>query len=246
VTLPFLRPRILLAASLSLGAMVPLAAQGERSAVSGFLAETEAVLEDLERKATLAEWDSATDTSTANDAKTVAANKAFDEEKKRRSSQARAIDQSAATTDEKRKLLLLKLAADGIVADPARNERLLQVKRVMGSNYSKACPVVHPDQRCMEREKIEAEIGRSRDAVRLMNLWTAWYDTARPIRDVYAEYAALSNQGARDSGYRDASVMSKAAYEVDPEELERDLDNLWNEIRPLYLLIHSYVRKRLC
>jgi len=213
--------------------------------LSGFLADTESELDRLAQASTLAWWNYKTNINDETRKLAIEADAALDKEKKARSAQLRAMDLRSATRDEARKLLLLKLQSDGIVIDPKLAQQFANIKADMEKNYAQACPFIDVGRSCMPRGEIELELQSGRNPDRLRTLWLAWYDTARPIGRLYPSYVELSNRGARDSGYSDAASMSKAAYEVDPVEFERDLDNLWAEIRPLYLLLHAYVRKQL-
>jgi peptidyl-dipeptidase A len=114
----------------------------------------------------------------------------------------------------------------------------------MASFYEQACPVVDPG-RCMGHDEIQREMQTTRDPARLRLLWEAWYNAAAPQAKPYREYVELLNQGARDSGRRDAAEVSLAAYAADPAAFKRELDALWDAVRPLYRMLHAYARARL-
>lgn len=51
------------------------------------------------------------------------------------------------------------------------------------------------------------------------------------------------NEEAKLSGYRDASTSMLWPYE-DPDIVLK-VKSLWNDVKPLYLQLHAYVRKKL-
>lgn len=65
------------------------------------------------------------------------------------------------------------------------------------------------------------------------------------MRERYARFVELSNQGARELGFADTGAMWRSKYNMTPEEFSADLERLWQQVRPLYLQLHAYVRKRL-
>jgi peptidyl-dipeptidase A len=38
--------------------------------------------------------------------------------------------------------------------------------------------------------------------------------------------------------------MWRAKYDMPPDEFTRELDRLWDQVRPLYLELHAYVRMK--
>jgi peptidyl-dipeptidase A len=65
------------------------------------------------------------------------------------------------------------------------------------------------------------------------------------MRKRYARFVDLSNQGARDLGFKDTGVLWRAGYDMSPQEFSAKLDQLWEQVRPLYLSLYTFVRARL-
>jgi peptidyl-dipeptidase A len=55
----------------------------------------------------------------------------------------------------------------------------------------------------------------------------------------------LANKGARELGFPDAGAMWRAKYDMSPEDFAREVDRLWEQVRPLYVSLHAYVRWKL-
>ena len=66
-----------------------------------------------------------------------------------------------------------------------------------------------------------------------------------PMRERYARFVQLSNQGAREIGFKDTGAMWRSNYDMPPDAFSADLERLWQQVRPLYLSLHAYVRTKL-
>src|SRR5207302_598898 len=98
---------------------------------------------------------------------------------------------------------------------------------------------------CLDITSIENIMGASRDPNELKDLWTGWHKVGVPMRQRYARFVALSNQGAREIGFKDTGAMWRSNYDMPPEAFSADLERLWQQVRPLYLSLHAYVRSKL-
>jgi peptidyl-dipeptidase A len=65
------------------------------------------------------------------------------------------------------------------------------------------------------------------------------------MRPEFARYVDLANQGARELGFADDGAMWRAKYDMPPDDFAKELDRLWEQVRPLYLSLHAYVRAKL-
>jgi peptidyl-dipeptidase A len=93
---------------------------------------------------------------------------------------------------------------------------------------------------------IEAAMGTSRNPDELKEMWTSWHDTVgAPQRQDYQRSAGLLNEGARELGFKDVGAMWRSNYDMPPEEFAKLTDKLWNEVKPLYESLHTYVRWKL-
>src|ERR1051326_8507761 len=66
-----------------------------------------------------------------------------------------------------------------------------------------------------------------------------------PLRGAFQKDLALANKGARELGFADTGGMWRAKYDMPPDAFAAEVDRLWNQVRPLYLSLHAYVRSKL-
>ena len=63
--------------------------------------------------------------------------------------------------------------------------------------------------------------------------------------DTYAKLAELSNEGARDLGFKDTGALWRSNYDMDPDKFAAETDRLWSQVEPFYRNLHCYVRGQL-
>src|SRR4029450_4302280 len=85
----------------------------------------------------------------------------------------------------------------------------------------------------------------SRDPKRLHEVWAGWDTISIPIRKDYQRFAELSNKGAKELGFPDTGAMWRSKYDMPADAFTKELDRLWDQVRPLYLKMHAYVRMKL-
>jgi peptidyl-dipeptidase A len=144
-----------------------------------------------------------------------------------------------------RKLKLLKLSLTvAAPADPAEAAELTRLGAAMEGMYGKGkyCP---PEGKCLDLEDITKIMATSRDARQLLEVWAGWHAIAPPIKASFVRYVELANKGARELGYKDTGAMWRSKYDMAPGEFAAELDRLWEQVRPLYVSLHAYVRWKL-
>jgi peptidyl-dipeptidase A len=161
--------------------------------------------------------------------------------------EARKFDGLALPPDAARKLLLLKLGI-GLPAplDPALRAETTQKAAQLDAAYGrgKYCPDSNLDH-CLGIDEINLKMAQSRDPKELATLWTGWHQVGKPMRSDYARLAELSNQGARELGFADTGALWRSQYDMTPEEFQAEIERLWTQVEPLYLELHTYVRRKL-
>jgi len=97
----------------------------------------------------------------------------------------------------------------------------------------------------LDVNEVENIMAENRDPARLKEVWLGWHSIGAPMRERYARFVDLSNQGARELGFKDTGVLWRAGYDMPPEQFSADVDRLWEQVRPLYLSLYTFVRARL-
>jgi peptidyl-dipeptidase A len=144
-----------------------------------------------------------------------------------------------------RKFMLLKLSLTAPAPkDAALRREMTEIGVSLDGDYGKG-KYCRKNGECLDITAIEKLMSTSRDPEALKEVWTGWHAIAPPMRQRYSRFVALSNQGAREIGFKDVGALWRAGYDMTPEEFSADLERLWNQVRPLYLSLHTYVRWKL-
>jgi peptidyl-dipeptidase A len=141
------------------------------------------------------------------------------------------------------KLLRLSLTASA-PHDPALRKEMTKIGSSLEADYGKGkyCPKA---DNCLDITAIERIMGSSRDPKELEDVWQGWRKVGAPMRDRYARFVDLSNQGAREMGFQDTGAMWRSGYDMPPDQFSAEVERLWQQVRPLYLSLHTFVRARL-
>lgn len=210
-----------------------------------FMNKAEAQLAELSVKVNQANWvhenfitdDTDALAADANDEQTAVTTELVE--------QAKRFDGLRMPPDLARKFLLLKLSlpAPG-PKDPKLRKEMSQIAVSLDSDYGKgkACD---PSGKCLDITQVENVLAESRDPQELKNIWMQWHAIGAPMRQRYARFVDLSNQGARELGFKDTGVLWRAGYDMPPDQFDAEVDHLWEQVRPLYLSLFTYVRARL-
>ncbi|XP_050313314.1 angiotensin-converting enzyme [Anthonomus grandis grandis] len=87
-------------------------------------------------------------------------------------------------------------------------------------------------------------MAKSRNWDELQHVWTEWRrQTGQKMKDLYEQMVKLSNVAAKLNNFTNTAEYWSFPFES--PALEIDLEDAWNEVKPLYELLHAYVRRRL-
>nr|QGW57578.1 angiotensin converting enzyme [Ophraella communa] len=87
-------------------------------------------------------------------------------------------------------------------------------------------------------------MAKSRNWDELQHVWTEWRrSSGQKMKDTYEQMVKLSNQAARLNNFTDTADYWSFPFES--PSLMLDLEDAWEEIKPLYELLLTYVRRRL-
>uniref|UniRef100_A0A8C6G0I9 Angiotensin-converting enzyme n=1 Tax=Moschus moschiferus TaxID=68415 RepID=A0A8C6G0I9_MOSMO len=119
-----------------------------------------------------------------------------------------------------------------------------QILAYMETTYSMA-QVCLNEGPCLPLEPdLEEVMATSRDEKELLWAWQGWRDAVgRQLRMTFERYVQLSNKAAKLNGYQDMGALWRSKYESN--SLQEDLEQLFQELQPLYLNLHAYVRRSL-
>jgi peptidyl-dipeptidase A len=110
--------------------------------------------------------------------------------------------------DLKRRFLLLKLSLTlPAPADPRLREELTRVASSLDGSYGKGkyCPGGEKEP-CLTIDDLDERLAKSRDPRQIADMWAGWHKVGAPMRDRYARFVELSNQGARELGFADTEL----------------------------------------
>ena len=240
---------LLSAACLSLSVSVQAQNAGAPSADSAqqFISGAESKLNDLTIKANRGEW--VAENFITDDTQEIAAesNELVNGESTALAKQAIQFEKLQLPPELARKLLLLKLSAIA----PSNAKDLAEMTRVQASlaadyGKGKVCPKSgkHAGE-CLDITKIEHIFETSTDPDELKDLWVGWNAVGAPMRERYARFVALSNEGAKEMGWADTGAFWRAGYDMPPDQFSAELERLWQQVKPLYLSLHTYVANQL-
>jgi peptidyl-dipeptidase A len=146
-----------------------------------------------------------------------------------------------------RKRLLLELSA-GFPApdDPKAQKELAQVLSSLDGDYGKGqwCPD-GANKPCLDVTAVGKLMATSRDPEELKRAWLGWHAIGAPMRQRYTRMVDLGDEGARQLGYTDVGALWRSNYDMPPDQFAKEIDRLWEQLRPLYLSLHAYVRGQL-
>ncbi|HSU17537.1 M2 family metallopeptidase [Longimicrobium sp.] len=251
----FMRARTL-ASAVALAALVPAlagaqarttasAAAATPQSAAAFMAETERELAELSLRDNQAEWVAATYITRDTEELSARAQNELAVAVQRRALAARRFDNLRLPADLRRKFDLLRLS---LSAPPPGNaaeaEELSRIRASMEGDYGRGTYCRQPGQ-CMDINALSRVLATSHDPAELLDAWQGWHRVGAPMRQRYARFVELSNKGARELGYSDAGAMWRGRYDMPADSFSAETDRLWEQVRPLYVSLHAYVRQRL-
>ena len=221
---------------------------GESTDVDAFLKEANETLLRLSNEANQAGWVQQTYIIPDTEAISARADQAFVSAITDYAKRAARLDGSKASPEARRQLTVLRntltMAAP---ADTNEAAELTQAVTAMGGAYGrgKYCPQGAAPEKCLDIEQITEILAKDRNPARLREVWEGWHTISPPMKPTYTRFVDLSNKGARELGFADTGAMWRSRYDMAPDAFARELDRLWEQLRPLYVALHTHVRARL-
>ncbi|XP_042312779.1 angiotensin-converting enzyme 2 [Sceloporus undulatus] len=160
-------------------------------------------------------------------------------------------------SNETIKLQLHFLQNRGISVLPTEKQnQLIHILNKMGTIYSTGTVCKSSDPfTCLPLEPgLDDIMAKSTDYSERLWAWQGWRaDVGKRMRPLYEGYVELNNEAARTNGYADYGDYWRGDYEVDSPDVYRyqraqlitDVENTFQQIKPLYEQLHAYVRHNL-
>ncbi len=148
--------------------------------------------------------------------------------------------------DTKRKLDILR---NGIVlpepTTPGAATELNTIATNLQSQYGKGKGTLNGKP--ISGSDIENEMGNiERTPAQLAEMWASWHtNVGAPMKNDYARMVGIANAGAKELGFSDTGAMWRSGYDMPPEQFAQETERLWQEVKPLYMALHTYVRTQL-
>ena len=238
---------------------------GSAEEAQKFLADANETMKRLGVQVGRVGWTYSTYITPDTEALNARANQEYIEAIARYAKEAARFDQVQLAPDARRQMNLLKLALVAVTPSDAKEaEELTRLGASMESAYGRgkwcpgdgaataltregraAAPPAADADPCLDVEAITQIMAENRDPRRLREVWEGWHTISPPMKKDYARFAEIANKGARELGFGDTGAMWRSKYDMPPDDFTRELDRLWEQVRPLYLSLHAYVRMRL-
>ena len=227
----------------SSGNSTPTAADGKK-----FMDDVNETVFKLSLEAGQAGWVSETYITDDSTALFARANQRFIDKTAQYAKEAVRFDGVNVAPDVRRELNLLKVSlVMATPSNPAEGEELTKIAANLDATYGKGkwCEVPNKPESCLDIDKVTDVMRESQDEKRLRQVWEGWHTISLPMRKDYSRFVDLSNKGAKELGFADGGVMWRSKYDMSPEDFSKEVDRLWDQVRPLYLKLHAYVRMKL-
>jgi peptidyl-dipeptidase A len=216
--------------------------------LKSFLENADARLLRLSNEANQAGFTQATFITPDTEAMSARANEAYAAAVTEFAKRAATFNAEGATADQQRRLTVLKNSITmAAPSDPKESAELATLVASMDGAYGrgKYCPAGESPEKCLDIEAITRILATDRNPARLREVWEGWHTISPPFKNDYVRFVELSNKGAKELGFADTGAMWRSRYDMPPDDFSKEVDRLWQQLRPLYLSLHTYVRARL-
>ncbi len=149
--------------------------------------------------------------------------------------------------DVARQLQLLKLSSSAPAPDDAaKRKELASLLTEMEGIYGKGefCK----DDVCRDLGDLEAALAEGAaegDWDKQLDAWESWRTISPPLRSKYLRFVELGNEGAAEIGFKDLSELWRGGYDMGPDDFDKEVERLWQQVKPLYEKLHCHVRAQL-
>jgi peptidyl-dipeptidase A len=196
-----------------------------------------------------ADWVKSTHITDDTEAIAAEANQRFTDAAVGAAKQAATFDAVKAAPDVRRKLTLLKVAlVTPAPTNAAESGEVTRLAAHLEGAYGKGKYTrkgKDGKEETLDLNQLSEILVKSRDPKELEDVWTGWHAIAKPMKKDFVRFVELQNKGARQLGFKDTGALWRSKYDMAPDAFAKEVDRLWEQVRPLYVSLHAYVRKRL-
>lgn len=167
---------------------------------------------------------------------------------------ARRFDSMTLPPALRRKFMLLKLSLTAPAPNNnAERKELTEIASWLDGTYGKgkyckpaaAGAAADAKPKCLSINDLSRILATSTNPDELLDAWMGWHKISVPMRQKYGRFVQLSNAGAKELGFKDTGSMWRSNYDMTPEQFSAEMERLWRQVEPLYVSLHTYVRKQL-
>ncbi|MGX7895583.1 M2 family metallopeptidase [Tsuneonella sp. HG222] len=128
---------------------------------------------------------------------------------------------------------------------PGAADELSQITTKLSSDYGKGQGTLNGKP--IAGVDIEEQMGNlDHTPAEFAEMWTSWHDNVgAPSKADYVRMVDLGNAGAKELGFADVGDMWRANYDMPPAEFAALTEKMWQDVKPLYQSLHTYVRWKL-
>jgi peptidyl-dipeptidase A len=243
-------PAVIVSASLILAAGCSGAATTAPTSADAkkFLDEVDRAFTRLSIESNRAGWVAQNFITTDTEAMDARATQAIADASSRFAKEAVRFDKIDVPPEQRRQLDLLKVSLVlATPSDPKEAEELTTLVSAMRGEYGRGkwCRDAAKSDSCMNIDDITKLLATSRVEKDIRQAWEGWHTISPPMKKEYQRFAELSNKGAKELGFADTGAMWRSKYDMPPDAFAKELDRLYEQLRPLYLQLHAYVRTQL-
>ena len=142
----------------------------------------------------------------------------------------------------------LNLIKNGFVMPPPLDEdlagELSQLMTELEAMYGTGNHCFSDDD-CYDLEAFESIIDKSRNPDDLLKAWSGWRQISPPMKEKYLRMVEIGNQGSYDLGFDGLSELWFSKYDMSNEEFSLLVDQVYEDMRPLYEGLQCHVRAEL-
>jgi peptidyl-dipeptidase A len=167
---------------------------------------------------------------------------------------ARRFDHMTLPPALRRKFMLLKLSLTAPAPNNDKDRKeLTEIATWLDGTYGKgkyckpaaAGAPTESKPKCLSINDLSRILATSTNPDELLDAWVGWHKISVPMRQKYGRFVELSNAGAKELGFKDTGAMWRSNYDMTPEQFSAEMERLWRQVEPLYVSLHTYVRKQL-